>query len=76
MPPSVESSRAFGSPAAFGSSPTVMPSPTKRRKFDHITSEIPNRRPRPVSANRRSNSLSSSIVNATSRWDSGVDRGG
>ena len=39
-PPSVESVRDFGIPVASGSSPTVMPSPTKRRKFDHITIEM------------------------------------
>ena len=39
MPPTVESTRAFGSPAASGSAPTSIPSPTKRRKFDHITTD-------------------------------------
>ena len=53
----------------------MTPSPTKRRKFDHITNEIPKRRPMPVSANRRSNSLSSSIVYAINACDSGVESG-
>ena len=39
MPPTVESTRAFGSPAASGRAPTLIPSPTKRRKFDHITTD-------------------------------------
>ena len=74
MPPNVESIRDFGSPAAPGSSPTVIPSPTNRRKFDHITSETTRARP-PACANRCSNSLSSSIVYAISACESRVDSG-
>ncbi len=74
MPPRVESIRPLGSPETTGSSVTVMPSPTNRMKFDHITSDT-TRAPFPACANRRSNSLSSSIVNATSICESGVDNG-
>jgi hypothetical protein len=76
MPPSVESVRAFGIPAASGNSPTVMPSPTKRMKFDHMTSEMGSRRPTSASTSRWSNSLSYSIVKAISSWESGVESGG
>ena len=75
IPPSVESVRDFGIPAASGSSPTVMCRPTNRMKFDHITIEMGSRRPTSASASRWSNSLSYSIVNATSSWDSGVESG-
>jgi len=74
IPPSVESIRAFGSPATIGSSPTVIPSPTKRMKFDHITSDA-TRAPPPACANRPSNSLSNSIVNATSARERRVESG-
>ena len=52
----------------------MMPSPTNRRKFDHMTSDAA-RAPPPASANRRSNSLSNSIVNATRVCERGVDSG-
>jgi hypothetical protein len=62
-------------PARVGISPTLTPSsPTNRIRFDHMTSDTPNAC-RPELVNRRSNSLSSSIVNAINVCDNSVGSG-